>query len=107
MGIGKRGRPADSNIRRNIVEILNYIKKGYGYEIYKIYRNFFPKVTMRSIYYHLNKGVELGIFKIENIEQEKGEYSWGESAKKIYYTLGKNAKPRGNMDLKEFLEKNG
>ena len=32
-----RGRPVKSAIRQNIIEILNFIKRGYGYEIYKIY----------------------------------------------------------------------
>ena len=45
----KKGRPVRSEIRQNIVEILHFIKKAYGYEIYKIYVAIFPKVTLRSI----------------------------------------------------------
>lgn len=100
-----RGRPAKSEIRQNIIEILFFIKKGYGYDIYKIYRDIFAPVTMRSIYYHLRKGLQLEEFKIEKIEKEKGDYSWGGEAEKIYYSLGPNAKPTGNERVKEYLDK--
>lgn len=102
--MGKRGRPLNSIIRRNIIEILYFLGKGYGYDIYKVYREIFPKVTMRSIYYHLNKGRELGIFKVEQVQQELGDYSWGAVAEKTYYSLGKNANPRGDIRVKNFLE---
>jgi hypothetical protein len=88
-----RGRPVGSGIRQNVVEILYFLKQGYGYDIYKVYREVFPAVTLRSIYYHLRKGVALDEFKVQKIKLEKGNYSWGESAKKIYYSLGKSAKP--------------
>jgi len=51
--MAKRGRPVKSEIRQNIVEILFYLKRAYGYDIYKVYIKIFPKVTLRSIYYHL------------------------------------------------------
>ena len=98
------GRPTYSKIRQNIVEILNHIKKGYGYQIYKIYKEIFPDVSMRSIYYHLNKGVQLEIFQINQVENEKGDYSWGDSAKKIYYSLGEKASPKGDTKVKEYIE---
>jgi len=100
-----RGRPIKSEIRQNIVEILFFMKQGYGYEIYKAYIAIFPKVTMRSIYYHLKKGVDLGEFKVEKIEKEKGDYSWGGEAEKIYYALGDKAKPVGNERAREHFEK--
>jgi len=56
----KKGRPVKSEIRQNMVEILHFIPKAYGYELYKVYVAIFPKVTLRSIYYHLKKGVDLG-----------------------------------------------
>lgn len=84
-----RGRPPSSIIRDRIGIILSKIKKGYGYEIYKEYIKAYPKVTMRVVYYHLTKGVELGIFKISEVRMEKGDYSWGGEAKKIYYSLNK------------------
>ncbi len=81
------------------------MKQGYGYDIYKAYRDIFPKVTMRSIYYHLKKGLALGEFKIEKIEKEKGDYSWGGEAEKIYYALGDKATPSGNERVKEYFDK--
>ena len=101
----KRGRPVQSKIRQNIVEILYFMKKGYGYEIYKIYRDIFPAVTMRVVYYHLKKGVETKEFKVAAIKMEKGDYSWGGQAEKIYYALGPDAKPRIDMRVKKYFSK--
>jgi len=102
-----KGRPTRSEIRQNIIEILFFMKEGYGYEIYKNYIAIFPKVTMRSIYYHLKKGIALNEFKVSKIEKEKGDYSWGGEAEKIYYSLGNNAKPLGNAKAKEHFDKKG
>lgn len=101
----KRGRPTQSEIRQNIVDILFYMKKGYGYDIYKAYCAIFPKPTLRVIYYHLKKGVELEEFKVSEIRQEKGDYSWGKNAEKIYYSLGPNAKPSGSARVRKYFEK--
>ena len=95
--MGKRGRPVVSVIRQNMVEILFKIGNAYGYEIYKHYLENYPKITLRSIYYHLKKGVDIGEFEVEKVEKEKGEYSWGETAEKIYYRLGKSAAPQGTL----------
>jgi len=99
-----RGRPIISPIRQNIVEILNYMKDEYAYNIYKIYCELYPKVTMRSIYYHLRKGEQIKEFVISRIEQEKGDYSWGSNAEKIYYKLGPNANPKGDARIKNLLK---
>lgn len=100
-----RGRPLKSEIRQNIVEILFFMKEGYGYEIYKAYINVFPKVTMRSIYYHLNKGVDTKEFKVSKVKAEKGDYSWGSQAEKVYYSLGENAEPRRDERVRKYFEK--
>lgn len=100
-----KGRPIRSEIRQNMIEILYRMKEGYGYGIYRTYITIFPKVTMRSIYYHLKKGVTLNEFKVSKIEKEKGDYSWGPEAEKIYYSLGSNAKPSGNERVREYFEK--
>jgi hypothetical protein len=100
-----KGRPVKSEIRQNMVEILYFMKHGYGYEIYKAYVAVFPKVTLRSIYYHLKKGVQLHEFMISKIEKEKGDYSWGGEAEKIYYSLGENAKATGDEKVKEYFQK--
>lgn len=102
-----RGRPVASQIRQNIVEILHYLGKGYGYDIYKVYISLFPKVTLRSIYYHLKKGEQLKEFNIYQVKEEKGDYSWGNSVEKIYYALGENAKPSNLKKVGEFVEKLG
>jgi hypothetical protein len=99
-----KGRPIKSEIRQNIIEILHFMKQGYGYEIYKAYISIFPKVTMRSIYYHLKKGVDLNEFKVSKIEKEKGDYSWGPEAEKIYYSLGENARPLNNDKVSQFFK---
>jgi hypothetical protein len=100
-----RGRPVYSNIRQNIVELLYFMGKGYGYEIYQAYVDIFPKVTMRSVYYQLRKGVSLGEFEIESVKTEKGDYSWGPDAEKIYYKLGKNGKPKIDERIKEYFSR--
>ena len=100
-----RGRPVSSAIRQNIVEMLYFMARGYGYDIYKAYIDLFPRATMRSIYYNLNKGLALAEFEIEKVEKEKGNYSWGETAEKIYYRLGKNARPAGLDKVKDYMRK--
>lgn len=96
-------RPLKSQVRQNIVEILYFMKQGYGYEIYKAYIALFPKTTMRNLYYHLKKGLLTGEFKKERIETIKGNYSWGAEAEKVFYSLGKNAKPAINKRVKEYF----
>ena|SRR3989344_301520 len=100
-----RGRPPKSPIRQNIVDLLAVMKKGYGYDIYKHYKQIFPQATMRSIYYQLKRGLALGEIKVQKIEKEKGEFSWGSEVEKVYYELGLAAKPRVNHLVKEFFDK--
>ena len=100
----RRGRPIGSSIRKNVVELLHYMGKAHGYQIYKAYKDLFPRVTLRVIYYHLKKGLEPGEFQIEKVELEKGDYSWGSEAEKKYYKLGPAAKPIGDERIKEYFE---
>lgn len=100
----KRGRPLRSEIRQNIVEILFFLGEGYAYDIYKIYSDIFPKITMRSIYYHLRKGADIGLFKVKEVRKEVGNYSWGQQVEKVYYCLGDVAKPVGNLIVKDYLD---
>ena len=99
-----RGRPCVSQIRQNIVEIMFRMGSGHGYEIYKKYVEIFPQVTQRSIYYHLRKGLTLNEFAIDKIRKEKGNYSWGSTAEKIYYKLGKKAVVKGNKQVDKFFD---
>ena len=101
----RKGRPVASTIRQNIVELLCFMKEGYGYDIYKAYVALFPKATMRSIYYNLKKGLSLGEFKINKVKVEKGNFSWGSQVEKTYYGLGPAAKPTMNEKIKEYFEK--
>lgn len=99
------GRPVGSMIRQNIVEILHVKGKTHGYELYKDYVKLFPNATQRVIYYHLKKGLDTGEFKVEAVKKEKGDYSWGEMAEKIYYVLGSSAEPKGLARVKKYFEK--
>lgn len=99
-----RGRPVGSEIRRNMVEILYFLGEATGYDIYKVYRDVFPAISMRSIYYHLKKGVSTKEFSVKKIRKETGDYSWGGQAEKIYYSLGEEAKPKGNKRIKDYIE---
>ena len=37
-----RGRPVKSQIRQNIVELLFFLKEGYGYDLFRMYKEIFP-----------------------------------------------------------------
>lgn len=100
-----RGRPVKSEIRQNIIDILYHSGPLYGYRIYRIYIDIFPGITMRSVYYHLSKGVKTEELKVKEVKREKGDYSWGTEVEKIYYTLGEKANPRENSRIKEYLKK--
>ena len=100
-----RGRPTGSQVRQNIVELLHYARQLHGYNAYTIYKELFPKVTMRTIYYHLKKGLTTKEFKIAQIRKEKGNYSWGAEVERTYYTLSENAKPQGNKAVKDYLDR--
>ncbi|MFC2135816.1 hypothetical protein ACFLTH_14460 [Bacteroidota bacterium] len=99
------GRPIGSMVRQNIVEILHFMKRAHGYDLYKVYLDLFPHVSLRLIYYHLKKGVDTHEFVVEKVENEKGDYSWGETAEKIYYALGNQANPIILPQVKKYFEK--
>ncbi|RMF05876.1 hypothetical protein D6764_03670 [Candidatus Woesearchaeota archaeon] len=101
----KRGRPPKSEVRQHITDILSHLGSAYGYEIYKHYTELFPRVTMRLIYYHLKKGAALGIFRENGVKREEGEYSWGNEAEKVYYSLGPKAAPSKNPVVEEYFKK--
>lgn len=101
----KRGRPLQSPIRQNMVDLLAILGSAYAYDLYKSYVKVFSKASMRSIYYHLKKGVGCGEFLVKDVAHEKGDYSWGNEAVKIYYMLGPQAKPRPNNRIIEILGK--
>jgi hypothetical protein len=100
-----RGRPVKSQIRQNIVELLFFLKEGYGYDLYRHYKDIFSPVSMRVIYYHLKKGTDIGEFKVNKVIKENGDFSWGNEAEKIYYSLGKEAQPVGNDRVRDAVQK--
>jgi hypothetical protein len=100
----KRGRPIGSSVRQNMIEVLYFLGSAHGYHIFKVYKQIFPKITLRGIYYHLKKGLQLGEFEVDEIQKEQGDYSWGGEAEKKYYKLGKSAKPRADPRVKLLLE---
>lgn len=102
----KRGRPVQSDIRQNMVEVLFFLGEAYGYQIYKVYKKVFPPVTLRSMYYHLRKGSDLGEFVKLRTEKDQGDYSWGPSAERIIYKLGPQAKPKGDERVRQYIEEN-
>jgi hypothetical protein len=104
--MAERGRPVKSQIRQNIIELLAVMKKSYGYTISRAYMQVFPEVHTRSIYYHLKKGVEIGEIEIDEIREEKGEFSWGSKVEKTYYRVGKNAVVKGDERVKNYFESN-
>jgi hypothetical protein len=101
----KRGRPAVSVIRQNIVEIVYFLGAAHAYQIFKVYQTIFPKASMRSIYYHLKKGLTTGEFVIAKIEKVKGDFSWGPEVQRTLYKLSGKAKPKIDKRIKEYLDK--
>ncbi len=101
----RRGRPVKSQIRQNIVNILAVLQEGYGYDIYKIYRELFTLCTQKSIYYHLRKGITTGEFIVKKVEREKGDFSWGSEVEKIYYALGPKAEANPTEEIRSFIVK--
>ena len=94
-----RGRPPKSIIRERMGEILNVLGVSYGYEIYKMYGAAFSKISMRSMYYHLSKGVGLKEFVLVGAREEKGDYTWGDKSFRRYYILSKEKKHILNEEL--------
>ncbi len=103
--MAKRGRPTKSVIRQNIIEILYYMGEGYGYQIYKAYKELLSAVTLRVIYSHLAKGKSLGEFEVAGVKKTVGDYSWGPEAERIFYKLGPQAKPHMLPEVKAFFER--
>ena len=77
--------------------------KASGYDIYKVYLQIFPKCTREVVYYHLKKGISTGEFELEEVRQEKGNFSWGSFVEKKYYKLGSSALPANDSRVKDFF----
>jgi hypothetical protein len=104
----KRGRPIKSVVRDRLIELLFVSGSITAYDAYKHYISIFGKTSQRNIYYQLQKGKDMNIFEVEE-KDEKGNYSWGDSARKMYYKLSKSAEPKINeiiVDYFNMLKKN-
>lgn len=101
-----KGRPSKSVVRDRLVEMLFIVGSMTAYDAYKHYLKLFGNVSQRNVYYQLERGEALGIFS-RDVVTEQGEYTWGSSAKKVYYSLTDKAKPHINKDVRDyFLEVN-
>ncbi|MEM3585049.1 MAG: hypothetical protein QXJ50_01475 [Candidatus Woesearchaeota archaeon] len=87
MEVARRGRPSFSQVRENLAKILFVAGECYGYEAFLIYRMVFSPVSIRSIYYNLQKGVTLEEFSISRVERAEGRFSWGDNSERSYYAL--------------------
>ena len=58
------GRPIGSEIRERVALILSQMGPSHGYGIYKIYKKNWGPVEIKSIYYNLQKGVDIGHFEL-------------------------------------------
>ncbi|MBI2041124.1 MAG: hypothetical protein HYT16_03395 [DPANN group archaeon] len=102
--MGKRGRLPGSQIRDNLIEILNVLGEAHGYELYKHYRKLFGVCSLRSVYYHLKKGAELGVFEHKGIEKLQGDFSWGSTVERRKFALGSAAKPKQEAKVRAALK---
>ncbi len=80
-------------------QIVDALGVSYGYEIYKVYEGAFSPIDLRSMYYHLRKGVDLGEFELVGVKEERGVFTWGALSMRRYYITGPNASERANDDL--------
>jgi len=101
----KRGRSLGSPIRDRVVELIHFLGPSYGYLLYKNYKKVWGNVSLRSIYHHLTKGVELGLFEIDGVEKVEGEYSWGSGVQRTLYKLTSKAQPKKDPLIKDTLGK--
>ena len=103
MVMKRRGRAVGSAIRDNLIELLFHVKAAHAYALYQKYKKAFGPVNIRSVYYNLTKGKELGVFAVKKIEKVEGNFSWGTTVERIVYGLTEKAKPKGDQKIKEAL----
>ena len=98
-----RGRPSISPVRDKLAEMLFIAGKMTAYDAHKHYIQIFAATSRRNVYYQLQKGETLGIFKKEAIE-ERGDYSWGDQVRKIYYSLKSKDDIQVNIAIKKHFD---
>lgn len=82
----KQGRPARSIVRQRLGEMLFVAGRLTAYDAHKHYLKLFGPASQRNVYYQLERGANLEQFE-KIIVEEKGDYSWGSTTRKVYYTL--------------------
>ncbi|MFP4118654.1 MAG: hypothetical protein ACLFTH_01210 [Candidatus Woesearchaeota archaeon] len=100
-----RGRPRYSLVRERLKQLLYLLGPTTAYDAHKHYRELFAKTTRRNIYYQLSKGVDTGVFQIDKVEEEQGDYSWGSSSRKVYYRLAPKTTVTIEDRVKEYTDK--
>lgn len=100
----EKGRPTGSTVRDRMINILYHYDHLHGYKLHDIYESVYEEVSRRLIYYHLDKGVELGELKLHSVEEQRGEYSWGDKVQRKRYELGPNAEPSFDKRIKNYKD---
>ena len=62
----------------------------YGYEIYKVYKEVYGDVLLRSIYYNLKKALEEGSIEVKKVVGVLGDFTWGPETDRVYYVVKKD-----------------
>lgn len=81
----KQGRPAQSAIRQQLLNILATIGPATGYQLHKHYLQRVGALSLRLVYYHLHKACQLSTARIVRIASEQSNNSWGHITEKTYY----------------------
>ncbi|MCL4398995.1 hypothetical protein M1293_00575 [Candidatus Parvarchaeota archaeon] len=78
-------------INQEIIDDILLILEGRrltGYQIFKLLKDKHPRLSSRLVYHYLYMGMEKGYLKVEKVS-ESGNFSWGSTAEKKYYSLNK------------------
>ncbi|MFW6378805.1 MAG: hypothetical protein ACOCZV_02175 [Nanoarchaeota archaeon] len=100
-----RGRPSYSLVRERLKQLLYLLGPLTAYDAHKHYVELFAKTSRRNVYYQLSKGEELGFFKIDRVEEEHGDYSWGSTSRKVYYELAAKTPVSIDKRVREHAQK--
>ena len=87
--------------RENILKILYIGGSMYGYEVYKIYKEVYGEVLLRTIYYHLKACEKRGELKAKKIVGVLGGFTWGYETDRIYYELKEGVEEKLKMNIEE------
>lgn len=98
-----RGRPSKSIVRDRLAEMLFIVGKLTAYDAHKHYVKIFATTSRRNVYYQLEKGESQGLFSKEIIN-EKGLFSWGDTSRKVYYSLKSTDGIQINKLIKNYFD---